>query len=141
VSTDDAEDKALLVPLAIAPEIIGTSRPISPAFCKRVTKPADTFSERGSAENDADGIRSLVLLALHSSIDQLPNKNGVARHGRAHHSPRGGQEGASSRALGTLLWIVTPRRWACGAGGWQHRLPRSERRAEIGVNKRWATNS
>ena len=88
VSTGDAEDNAILVPLAVAQSDVGARRKIPPTFHKRSNETRGRPFRARPEVVDADRIRPLVLLAVHF-VDQLSDRAGVTRHRRTGDPPRG----------------------------------------------------
>ena len=98
VSTGDAEDDAILVPLSVAQGISESPGPIPAAFRERADETRRRFRGTRSEIADANGVRPLVLLALHF-LDQLPDQAGLAgRRTFARFAAWRRPKGASSRA-------------------------------------------
>lgn len=143
VSTDDAEDKALLVPLAIAQKLSGHAGQFRQLFVSALTKPADTFSERDPLKMTPTEYDRWFCSPYISSISfqiktVLPGTDVRAIRRVAD------TEGRILSRVGTLLWIVTLA--ALGAAALAVAATAAttvlERRAEIGVMKALgATNS
>ena len=143
VSTDDAEDKALLVPLAIAQKLSGHPGQFRQLFVSALTKPADTFSERDPLKMTPTEYDRWFCSPYISSISfqiktVLPGTD-VRTIRRVADT-----EGRILSRVGTLLWIVTLA--ALGAAALAVAATSAttvlERRAEIGVMKALgATNS
>jgi putative ABC transport system permease protein len=143
VSTDDAEDKALLVPLAIAQKLSGHPGQFRQLFVSALTKPADTFSERDPLKMTPTEYDRWFCSPYISSIGfqiktVLPGTD-VRTIRRVADT-----EGRILSRVGTLLWIVTLA--ALGAAALAVAATSAttvlERRAEIGVMKALgATNS
>jgi putative ABC transport system permease protein len=143
VSTDDAEDKALLVPLAIAQKLSRHPGQFRQLFVSALTKPADTFSERDPLKMTPTEYDRWFCSPYISSISfqiktVLPGTD-VRTIRRVADT-----EGRILSRVGTLLWIVTLA--ALGAAALAVAATSAttvlERRAEIGVMKALgATNS
>jgi putative ABC transport system permease protein len=143
VSTDDAEDKSLLVPLAIAQKLSGHPGQFRQLFVSALTKPADTFSERDPLKMTPTEYDRWFCSPYISSISfqiktVLPGTD-VRTIRRVADT-----EGRILSRVGTLLWIVTLA--ALGAAALAVAATSAttvlERRAEIGVMKALgATNS
>jgi putative ABC transport system permease protein len=143
VSTDDAEDKSLLVPLAIAQELSGHPGQFRQLFVSALTKPADKFSERDPLKMTPTEYDRWFCSPYISSISfqiktVLPGTD-VRTIRRVADT-----EGRILSRVGTLLWIVTLA--ALGAAALAVAATSAttvlERRAEIGVMKALgATNS
>src|SRR6202050_5713157 len=143
VSTDDAEDKALLVPLAIAQKLSGHPGQFRQLYVSALTKPADTFSERDPLKMTPTEYDRWFCSPYISSISfqiktVLPGTD-VRTIRRVADT-----EGRILSRVGTLLWIVTLA--ALGAAALAVAATSAttvlERRAEIGVMKALgATNS
>ena len=143
VSTDDAEDKSLLVPLAIAQKLSGHPGQFRQLFVSALTKPADTFSERDPLRMTPTEYDRWFCSPYISSISfqiktVLPGTDVRAIRRVAD------TEGRILSRVGTLLWIVTLA--ALGAAALAVAATSAttvlERRAEIGVMKALgATNS
>jgi putative ABC transport system permease protein len=143
VSTDDAEDKSLLVPLAIAQKLSGHPGQFRQLFISALTKPADTFSERDPLKMTPTDYDRWFCSPYISSISfqiktALPGTD-VRTIRRVADT-----EGRILSRVETLLWIVTLA--ALGAAALAVAATAAttvlERRAEIGVMKALgATNS
>jgi putative ABC transport system permease protein len=143
VSTDDAEDKSLLVPLAIAQKLSGHPGQFRQLFVSALTKPADAFSERDPLKMTPTEYDRWFCSPYISSISfqiktALPGTD-VRTIRRVADT-----EGRILSRVGTLLWIVTLA--ALGAAALAVAATSAttvlERRAEIGVMKALgATNS
>ena len=143
VSTDDAEDKTLLVPLAIAQKLSGHTGQFRQLFVSALTKPADSFSERDPLKMTPTEYDRWFCSPYISSISfqiktVLPGTD-VRTIRRVADT-----EGRILSRVGTLLWIVTLA--ALGAAALAVAATSAttvlERRAEIGVMKALgATNS
>ena len=143
VSTDDAEDKSLLVHLAIAQKLSGHPGQFRQLFVSALTKPADTFSERDPLRMTPTEYDRWFCSPYISSISfqiktVLPGTD-VRTIRRVADT-----EGRILSRVGTLLWIVTLA--ALGAAALAVAATSAttvlERRAEIGVMKALgATNS
>ncbi|MGB8523487.1 MAG: ABC transporter permease [Candidatus Acidiferrales bacterium] len=143
VSTDDAEDKSLIVPLAIAQKLSGHPGQFRQLFVSALTKPADTFSERDPLKMTPTEYDRWFCSPYISSISfqiktVLPGTD-VRTIRRVADT-----EGRILSRVGTLLWIVTLA--ALGAAALAVAATAAttvlERRAEIGVMKALgATNS
>jgi putative ABC transport system permease protein len=143
VSTDDAEDKSLLVPLAVAQKLSGHPGQFRQLFVSALTKPADTFSERDPLKMTPTEYDRWFCSPYISSISfqiktVLPGTD-VRTIRRVADT-----EGRILSRVGTLLWIVTLA--ALGAAALAVAATAAttvlERRAEIGVMKALgATNS
>jgi len=143
VSTDDAEDKSLIVPLAIAQKLSGHPEQFRQLFVSALTKPADTFSERDPLKMTPTEYDRWFCSPYISSISfqiktVLPGTD-VRTIRRVADT-----EGRILSRVGTLLWIVTLA--ALGAAALAVAATSAttvlERRAEIGVMKALgATNS
>ncbi len=136
VSTDDAEDRALLVPLAIAQKLSGHPGQFRQLFVSALTKPADTFSERDPLKMTPTEYDRWFCSPYISSISfqiktVLPGTD-VRTIRRVADT-----EGRILSRVGTLLWIVTLA--ALGAAALAVAATSAttvlERRAEIGVMK------
>ncbi|MGD0404082.1 MAG: ABC transporter permease [Candidatus Acidiferrales bacterium] len=143
VSTDDADDKSLLVPLAIAQRLSGHPGQFRQLFVSALTKPADTFSERDPLKMTPTEYDRWFCSPYISSISfqirtVLPGTD-VRTIRRVADT-----EGRILSRVSTLLWIVTLA--ALGAAALAVAATAAttvlERRAEIGVMKALgATNS
>jgi putative ABC transport system permease protein len=143
VSTDDAEDKALLVPLTIAQKLSGHPGQFRQLFVSALTKPADAFSEHDPLKMTPTEYDRWFCSPYISSISfqiktVLPGTD-VRTIRRVADT-----EGRILSRVGTLLWIVTLA--ALGAAALAVAATAAttvlERRAEIGVMKALgATNS
>ena len=136
VSTDDAEDKALLVPLAIAQKLSGHPGQFRELFVSALTKPADAFSERDPLKMTPTEYDRWFCSPYISSISfqiktVLPGTD-VRTIRRVADT-----EGRILSRVGTLLWIVTLA--ALGAAALAVAATSAttvlERRSEIGVMK------
>jgi putative ABC transport system permease protein len=136
VSTDDAENKSLLVPLAIAQKVSGHPGQFRQLFVSALTKPADAFSERDPLKMTPTEYDRWFCSPYISSISfqiktVLPSTD-VRTIRRVADT-----EGRILSRVGTLLWIVTLA--ALGAAALAVAATAAttvlERRAEIGVMK------
>jgi putative ABC transport system permease protein len=143
VSTGDAEDSAVIVPLSVAQGVSNHPGQFRQLFVSALTKPADTFSERDPLKMTPTEYDRWFCSPYISSISfqiktVLPGTE-VRTIRRVADT-----EGRILSRVGTLLWIVTLA--ALGAAALAVAATSAttvlERRAEIGVMKALgATNS
>jgi putative ABC transport system permease protein len=143
VSTDNAEDNAVLVPLSVAQAASNHPGQFRQLFVSALTKPADAFSERDPLKMTPTEYDRWFCSPYISSISfqiktVLPGTDVRAIRRVAD------TEGRILSRVGTLLWIVTLA--ALGAAALAVAATAAttvlERRAEIGVMKALgATNS
>jgi putative ABC transport system permease protein len=143
VSTGDAEDTAVFVPLSVAQGVSNRPGQFRELFVSALTKPADTFSERDPLKMTPTEYDRWFCSPYISSISfqiktVLPGTDVRAIRRVAD------TEGRILSRVGTLLWIVTLA--ALGAAALAVAATSAttvlERRAEIGVMKALgATNS
>jgi putative ABC transport system permease protein len=143
VSTGDAEDDALLVPLSVAQAISAHPGKFRQLFVSALTKPADALAERGErAQTD----KSIQLTPTEYDrwfcspyISSIGFQIRTVLPGTDVHAIRrvAETEGRILTRIGTLLWIVTLA--ALGAAALAVAATSAttvlERRAEIGVMK------
>jgi putative ABC transport system permease protein len=113
VSADDAEDKAVLVPLSVAQRISGRGGEFRQLFVSALTKPADALAERGErAQYD----KSIELTPTEYDrwfcspyISSISYQIRTVLPGTDVHAIRrvADTEGRVLDRVGTLLWIVT----------------------------------
>jgi putative ABC transport system permease protein len=136
VSTGDAEDRALLVPLRVAQKISGHPGEVRRLFVSALTKPSDRLSERDpaamtAAEHDRWYCTPYVS-SISAQIEQVLPGTSVHVIRRVAES-----EGRILSRVGTLLWIVTLA--ALVAAGLAVAATSAttvlERRAEVGIMK------
>jgi putative ABC transport system permease protein len=136
VSTGDAEDKAVLVPLSFAQEFSGHPGQFRQLFVSALTKPADALAERDPATLTPTEFDRWFCSPYISSISYqittvLPGTNVRAIRRVAE------TEGRVLTRVSTLLWIVTLAALiaACLAVAATSATTVIERRAEIGIMK------
>src|SRR3984885_7560404 len=136
VSTDDAEDKTLLVPLAIAQKLSGHAGQFRQLFVSALTKPADTFSERDPLKMTPTEYDRWFCSPYISSIS-FQIKTVLPRTDVRTIRRVADTEGRILSRVGTLLWIVTLA--ALAAAGLAVAATSAttvlERRGEVGVMK------
>jgi len=150
ISTGDAEDNAVLVPLSVAQEFSSHPGKFRQLFVSALTKPADALAERGErAQTD----KNIQLTPTEYDrwfcspyISSIGFQIRTVLPGTEVHAIRrvAETEGRILTRVGTLLWIVTLA--ALGAAALAVAATSAttvlERRAEIGVMKALgATNS
>ncbi len=117
VSTGGQEDDAILAPLAIAQQLSGSPRAVSPPAGERADQTRGRFFRARSAHDDAGGIRPLVLLAVHF-LDLAPDAGATcpaSRCGRSARSPKA--KGRILTRVSALMWLVTLAALAGGGAG------------------------
>jgi putative ABC transport system permease protein len=143
ISTGDAEDNAVLVPLSVAQEISGHPGKFRQLFVSALTKPADALAERGErAQTD----KSIQLTPTEYDrwfcspyISSIGYQIKTVLPGTDVHAIRrvAETEGRILTRVGMLLWIVTLA--ALGAAALAVAATSAttvlERRSEIGVMK------
>jgi putative ABC transport system permease protein len=136
VSTDGAEDNAILVPLSVAQNLSGHPGQLRQLFVSALTKPADSVSERNPAtltpkEYDR-WFCSPYISSIGFQIRQVLPGTEVRAIRRVADT-----EGRILSRVGTLLWIVTLAALAAAALAVAATSATTvlERRAEIGVMK------
>jgi putative ABC transport system permease protein len=143
ISADDAEDRAILVPLAVAQKISAHPGEFRQLFVSALTKPADALAERGErAQTD----KSIQLTPTEYDrwfcspyISSISYQIKTVLPGTDVHAIRrvAETEGRVLDRVGTLLWIVTIA--ALIAAGLAVAATSAttvlERQAEIGVMK------
>jgi putative ABC transport system permease protein len=143
VSTGDAEDKAVLVPLSVAQNLSGHPGKIRQLFVSALTKPADSLSERDpqtlSAKEYDRWFCSPYISSISLQIRQVLPGTEVRAIRRVADT-----EGRILSRIGMLFWIVTLAA-LIGAGLAVAATAATtvlERRDEIGIMKAiGATNS
>lgn len=136
VSTGDAEDKSVLVPLSVAQNLSGHPGQLRQLFVSALTKPADALSERNPATlTPAEYDRwfcSPYVSSIGFQIRQVLPGTEVRAIRRVADT-----EGRILSRVGTLLWIVTLAALAAAALAVAATSATTvlERRAEIGVMK------
>jgi putative ABC transport system permease protein len=143
VSTGDAEDKTVIVPLLVAENLSGHPGKIRQLFVSALTKPADSLSERDpktlSAKDYDRWFCSPYISSISFQIRQVLPGTDVRAIRRVADT-----EGRILSRIGSLLWIVTLAALA-GAGLAVAATAATtvlERRDEIGIMKAiGATNS
>jgi putative ABC transport system permease protein len=143
VSTGDAEDKSILVPLSVAQNLSGHAGKIRQLFVSALTKPADSLSERDphtlSAKDYDRWFCSPYISSISYQIQQVLPGTDVRAIRRVADT-----EGRILSRVGTLLWIVTLAALAGAALAVAATAATTvlERRDEIGIMKAiGATNS
>ncbi len=143
VSADDAEDRAILVPLSVAQKISGHDGEFRQLFVSALTKPADALAERGErAQTD----RSIQLTPTEYDrwfcspyISSISYQIRTVLPGTDVHAIRrvAETEGRVLDRVGTLLWIVTIAALIAAALAVAATSATTvlERQAEIGVMK------
>ncbi len=143
VSADDAEDKGILVPLAVAQKISGHAGEFRQLFVSALTKPADALAERGErAQTD----KSIQLTPTEYDrwfcspyISSISYQIKTVLPGTDVHAIRrvAETEGRVLDRVGTLLWIVTLAALIAAALAVAATSATTvlERQAEIGVMK------
>ncbi|MGA7855003.1 MAG: ABC transporter permease [Candidatus Acidiferrales bacterium] len=143
VSADDAEDRAILVPLAVAQKISGHAGEFRQLFVSALTKPADALAERGErAQTD----KSIQLTPTEYDrwfcspyISSISYQIKTVLPGTDVHAIRrvAETEGRVLDRVGTLLWIVTIAALIAAALAVAATSATTvlERQAEIGVMK------
>jgi putative ABC transport system permease protein len=143
VSADDAEDRAILVPLAVAQKISGHPGEFRQLFVSALTKPADALAERGErAQTD----KSIQLTPTEYDrwfcspyISSISYQIKTVLPGTDVHAIRrvAETEGRVLDRVGTLLWIVTLAALLAAALAVAATSATTvlERQAEIGVMK------
>ncbi|HEY0702604.1 MAG TPA: ABC transporter permease [Candidatus Acidoferrales bacterium] len=143
VSTGDAEDNSILVPLSIAQAISGHAGQIRSLFVSALTKPADALAERGEmAQND----KNIQLTPTEYDkwfcspyISSISFQIKTVLPGTEVHAIRrvAETEGRVLSRVSTLLWIVTLAALIAAALAVAATSATTviERRSEIGVMK------
>lgn len=136
VSTGDAEDKAVLVPLSFAQDFSAHPGQFRQLFVSALTKPADALAERDPAtltptEYDRWFCSPYISSISYQITTVLPGTNVRAIRRVAE------TEGRILTRVSTLLWIVTLAALiaACLAVAATSATTVIERRAEIGIMK------
>ncbi|HWG59985.1 MAG TPA: ABC transporter permease [Candidatus Acidoferrales bacterium] len=136
VSTGEAEDDAILVPLAAAQEMSGHAGKFRQLFVSALTKPADALAQRNPATLDrADYDRwycSPYISSISLRIEQtFPGANVHAIRRVAE------TEGRILSRVGILLWLVTLAAMLAAALGVAATAATTvlDRRTEIGIMK------
>ena len=143
ISTGDAEDRSLVVPLVVAENLSGHPGKIRQLFVSALTKPADSLSERDpktlSAKDYDRWFCSPYISSISFQIRQVLPGTDVRAIRRVADT-----EGRILSRIGTLLWIVTLAALAGAALAVAATAATTvlERRDEIGIMKAiGATNS
>jgi putative ABC transport system permease protein len=143
VSADDAEDKAILVPLSVAQRISGHVGEFRQLFVSALTKPADALAERGErAQYD----KNIQLTPTEYDrwfcspyISSISYQIKTVLPGTDVHAIRrvAETEGRVLDRVGTLLWLVTLAALVAAALAVAATSATTvlERQAEIGVMK------
>jgi putative ABC transport system permease protein len=136
ISTGDAEDKAVLVPLSFAQSFSAHPGEFRQLFVSALTKPADALAERDpttmtQAEEDRWYCSPYISSISYQIKAVLPGVNVRAIRRVAE------TEGRVLTRVSTLLWIVTLAALiaACLAVGATSATTVIERRAEVGIMK------
>jgi len=143
ISTGDAEDRSVVVPLVVAENLSGHPGKIRQLFVSALTKPADSLSERDpktlSAKDYDRWFCSPYISSISFQIRQVLPGTDVRAIRRVADT-----EGRILSRMGTLLWIVTLAALAGAALAVAATAATTvlERRDEIGIMKAiGATNS
>jgi putative ABC transport system permease protein len=136
VSTGDAEDNAILIPLELAQKISGHPGEVRRLLVSALTKPADAFSERDPAtmtpEEHDRWYCTPYISSISAQIEQVLPGTSVHVIRRVAET-----EGRILHRVSTLLWIVTLA--ALVAAGLAVAATSAttvlERRAEVGIMK------
>jgi putative ABC transport system permease protein len=143
ISTGDAEDRSVAVPLVVAENLSGHPGKIRQLFVSALTKPADSLSERDpktlSAKDYDRWFCSPYISSISFQIHQVLPSTDVRAIRRVADT-----EGRILSRIGTLLWIVTLAALAGAALAVAATAATTvlERRDEIGIMKAiGATNS
>lgn len=136
VSTGEAEDNAILVPLATAQQMAGHPGEFRRLFVSALTKPSDAFSERDPATMTPDELERWSCSPYISSISAqiqgvLPGTDVRAIRRVAE------TQGQVLSRVSVLLWLVTIAAMLAAALGVAATAATTvlERRAEIGIMK------
>jgi putative ABC transport system permease protein len=143
VTTGDAEDSAILVPLQFAQELSGHSGEFRELFVSALTKPADALAEKGErAQNDKNVQLSPAEYDrwfCSPYISSISFQIRTVLPGTDVHAIRrvADTEGRILSRVSTLLWIVTLAALIAAALGVAATSATTvlERRSEIGVMK------
>jgi len=143
VSTGDAQDNAILVPLSVAQNLSNRPRQFRSLFVSALTKPADALAERGElAQNDRNihltpteydrWFCSPYISSISFQIKSVLPGTDVRAIRRVAET-----EGRVLSRVGTLLWIVTLAALLAAALAVAATSATTvlERRSEIGVMK------
>jgi len=136
VSTGDAEDNAILVPLGFAQEISGHRGEFRRLFVSALTKPEDSFSERDPSRlSPADYDRwycTPYISSIARQIEQVIPNTDVRPIRRIAET-----EGRVLSRVGALLWLVTLAALAAAALAIAATSAATilERRSEVGLMK------
>ena len=143
ISTGDAEDSAVLVPLSVAQDLSGHPGKFRQLFVSALTKPADALAERGERAQTEKNIQLTPTeydrWFCSPYISSIGFQIRTVLPGTEVHAIRrvAETEGRILTRVGTLLWIVTLAALVAAALAVAATSATTvlERRAEIGVMK------